>query len=531
MRNSWLATLYLASVCLLSVSYVREITNPAYRGFPLFYGVDESHYVIRLQEGLLRGDTTNGIFSGPDAPGGMQPGGMERFIGALFSWTGWSGTTVAILLSVLIASLTLPIVTLLACRAGCKKVPAVIVGVTYCFLFLGPLRRFVHQSWSFPLTVLAFLLLTHWWQQPTRKVAVVAGIFLGLLPHVYLWSWTFAWTVLGILCLTLFLERPKSSVHLKTLPYVLIPLAVVSVPYFLGLLSAMSDSLSSVVAERSSVVHARGVESFARSVLTIVMALSALSLGWRVRKERSVLPFFAAGIACVIVLHQQMIHGTVISFSTHYYPYIALTAILLCAVVLTYYLRRAESWAVLLVASVLLLAAFVDYRGRLSVFRSKGSFAYQHLQEAYPVLFDGVRETVLTDRDTALVLAANTDDDVVYADLLRHVLISTEEFAERYCMTEAFEPGGADPAWIPSMLHELSRLGRARAEELRAERQRIAEDACRRVREDLPGALDRYAVTMLLWNEKARPDWTIDTRFFALDRRGDGWSIWRRRQS
>lgn len=526
-RGWWLLLWYGLAALILAFPVLLAFADARYRGAPLFFGTDESHYVVRLQEGLLQpfADTSNGIFSSP-AVHGLQPAGLEMLFGTAFGWTGWSGTTVMILLSVLFAASLVPLLLSFLRQVGATPMVALVGAWGYFLVFLGVMRRFVHQSWSLPLTVVALLCLVRFWREPTDRRAVMAGVLLGVLPHAYLWSWTFAWTVAGVGCCLLWgtgmLRRPWR--HLTLLIAGVLALAV---PYFWQMVGNMASPIAREVAERSSVIYARGVESPTRSVLLFLLAVSAIVSLWPRRRESWALPLLTLLLAPVIVLHQQFLHGQVISFSTHYYPYVCLVSVAALAALLSQS-RARRDWPLLLLSSLFLAAALWDYSGR-SLLPQDRFFQFQALAPAYELLRqDPAREVFLTDRETALFIAANTHHDVVFTEHARHLLISTREYAERHCLSEVFSP--QDQAmFIPDILREPSRLGREREAQMYEERTAIAREACAWVRSHIAEALDRYGVTALLWNQVARPEWVVDDTQFILQKRGDGWSLWKRR--
>lgn len=523
---------YTLALLVLAFPRIHERLDARNLGFPLYYGSDSSHYVVRLEQGLVEpfSDTSNGIFSVPDAPGGLQPGGLEQIVGYLFSWTGWTATTVMILLSTLFGATIVPLLQRLLVRTGLSEGKALAGSALYFFLFLGPIQRFVHSSWSLPLALLALLLVWRFWERPNVLRAICAGIIVGCLPHVYYWGWTFVWCTTGLLTLfALFRSSPEKKARVIGLACLWIAAALVAAPYFLHIASMLGNPLSNEVAERSSVVFSRGVESYPRSILTFLLALFALlSFGRKSSKMDMLLPVVALSITTCIVLHQQLLHGKVISFSTHYYPYICVAALLFGAALFAHRRWSLHRMFSAFLCLVFLGGAFVDYSRRYQIFLiDPDLFHYEHFSTLLPILEkDPRKEVILTDYLAGLPIAASTRHDVVFTEHARHLLISTREYAERYCLTDMFNPV-ADPAWLPNMLHELSRLGTARAEELRTERLDITTDACLDVRSYPKEFLQDYGVTLLLWDEKDHPEWKINPSLFTLETQGDGWSLWR----
>ena len=172
---------------------------------------------------------------------------------------------------------------------------------------------------------------------------------------------------------------------------------------------------------------------------------------------------------------------------------------------------------------IFLGAAAWDYRIAWHLpFASATHLGNQHLAPALHLLSDGDRRNVLTDQYSALLVKAWTDDDVVYTSYVRHLLMSNEEFAERYCLSEVFSSTGADEEFF--VFESLQYRGMY----LAPERRRMVRQACRNVRRSLAYFLDTYAVELILWNEKSRPDWIIDPTLFEKTDQGEGWSLWKR---
>ncbi len=524
---------YFLALLVLAFPLLHERLDPRNLGFPLYYGSDFSHYLVRLEQGIVEpwSDTSNGIFSVPDSPPGFQPGGMEQIVGFLFSWTHWPAVSVMVLLSVLFGACTVPLLQLLLIRTGLSARSALAGGLLYFFLFLGPLEKFVHSSWSLPLSLASLLLLWRFWDKQTIGRAVVAGLILGLLPHVYLWGWTFVWSTAGLLSLFA-LVRWKDRRTERGLLFGLLWLCAIAVsaPYFLHIIHLSADPLSREVAERSSVIFSRGIESYPRSILTLLLALSAFMMCGRksAKAKETLIPVVCICLSTFVVLHQQFIHDRVISFSTHYYPYLCVAALLFAGALIARWKWTMSSSFSLLLCLLFLGAAFVDYGGRFQMTFgiNPRRYEFQHFSTLLPVLqADPSKEVVLTDLDSALMVASSTRHDVVFTEHTRHLLISTDEYAERYCVSELFDQV-SHPEWIAYILQETGRLGRVREKEMYNERLATATAACLRVRMDPVQYIKKYGITLLLWDEKHHPEWMIDPTLFKIQKQGDGWSIW-----
>ena len=535
-RTAWrrvLILVYVGAVLILLFPLARILKDPAFRGAIPYFGSDELHYVVRLQEGLLgpRTDPSNGIFSGSDVPMGAQPAGIEKILGISLAWTGIPAWILMMLLSACGAALTLPLTALLSRRVGATEGSALLWSLLFFFLLFGPLRRFVHGSLSFPLTEGALLALFTWWQTPSRTHAVIAGLLLGTLPYIYFWSWTFAFAVLFILFLLVIIFMRGTERRDRCINCIILGTCacVIALPSFLRLAYISSNPLAHEVALRSSVVFARDFESIPRSILITLLATFAAWAFLRPRPDTKAFPLVACAIALFVAMHQQFFHGHILSFATHYYPYVCLVSLLVLAKLASeHWPRRIPAIGIALISVMFLIAALFDYRGRASVFLplNPAIFSTQHLGPVLATLQKPPRNTVLTDRLTALVVAASTDDDVVFTEHLRHVLIPTREYAERWCLSEVLGHGHRDLTWIAYILNELSSAGRREATRFYDQNRRTTAEACTWVESHLPEALARYHVTLLLWNERSRPDWQIPSSLFRLRLRGEGWSLW-----
>ena len=523
----WLCLCYGLAVIFLACPYVLDRMDSRYIGGPIFYGPDRSHYVLRLEQALIdpRGNIENSIFSSPTNPPGLQLAGLERFGGFLLGWTGWNGASAMILLSVIFGATVIPLLQRLLVRTGVGEVGAFAGSLLYFFLFVGPLSRFIHQSWSMPLSLVALLFLWRFWERRTLLRAAIAGFAIGILPYSYYWSWTFLWTVAGLLFLFGLPELRLRKIQ-KSWGLFWLVLFVVAAPYFVHMFALLGNSVARDAAERSSLILSHGIESYPRSILTLLLAICAFSLFGRKSTNKAIVPIVCLGIASFVVLHQQFVHGQVISFSTHYYPYFCLSALLLGTAVIARGYRTPLAILSLLTCATFLVAAFLDYGGRNPLAPADDQhFEFQHFITLLPALDALPKQVVLTDLMSAWLIAADTKHDIAFVENVRHLLVSNTEYSERYCLSTLFAPD-AHPEWVSNTLLETGRLGRARQEELMKERLAITTDACKRVRSNPAYWLRHYGVSLLLWDEKDHPEWVIDRSLFVLSKQGKGWSLW-----
>lgn len=522
----WLCLSYLLGVSLLLLQPLRGFLKT---GMIPYRGIDESLYLIRLQEGLLSpfADTTNGIWGGEGAPAGMQMALMERTAGWLFGWTGLDATMIAILVTAFVAPTAILLMAALLRRVGSSRMQALLLSLLF-FVVMGLLRRTFNPSWSMPILMMAIAMLWRWWESRHMRDMVMAAVLFGVLPGVYFWAWTYGWAVLGILFLLSLHAYNSAEGRKRILQFAALGILtlLVASPILFQIWQTAHDPIFPEASLRMGLLYARAFESLPRSVLIALLAGGAL---WVLRRdpiEKSA-PLLAIVLAAFVVMHQQFVHGRIMSFSSHYYWYVCLAAMLATGAVLARWKWRPGHIAVLGSSSLLLFGAWIDYQGRLTLLfpPSEASLRFSHLRPLIEALRIDPIETILTDRETANVIASMTDDDVVYTDYSKILLISTYERAQRYCLSEVLGTEPIHETFLAEFDDEKSLAGRAQAAWLYARHVQIQADACAWVREDLPRALRAFKVTTVLWNMREQPDWDIHHSFLRLRQEGEGWKL------
>lgn len=531
MQRRVFLSLYLLGVLVLAVQPVRTLMAPWYEGV-MFRSDDESQYIMRIEQALLHPltDVSNSITSGPDAPRGLQMTFPETLVGSAFSWTGISASSLALWLSVLLAPLVMPLLALLMSRFGVRKIIAIILSTLFFFLLIGPLRRVIHQSWSLPYVLFTLLLMVDWFRQPTKKSTLGLGIILGLLPGIYFWAWTYGWAVFGILVASEVIVRVRKKEAVGPFFWhaasALIVAFIVASPFLMLMWMNSHDPTAAETSLRSSLIAAREFESITRSFVLVIFTIGITGALFK-RRDRSLTPVFAMALGLLIVLHQQFIHGNVLSFWTHYYPYVCAVSILSVGLFESWNKRGVFGYVATGAACLFILGAYQDYSSRLSILAPLPIEQYQHLSEPLALLAkETEKQTVLSDRNTSLLVGMNTDHDLAFTVYLRHVLLSTEELAERYCLVDSLSPV-SDPDWLAYTIKEISAAGKEGTEEVLQRDLVTVRQACEVVRSETKSALSEYGVTRLLWDEKIYPEWKIDERLFEKISSGEGWSLWR----
>ncbi len=527
-----LSLLTIVGIIILAVQPVRTMMQDSFQGI-LYKGGDESQYIMRVTQAFDHpfSDVSNAITSGTR---GLQMTFLESAVGTLFGWTGLSGPMLTILVACLIAALIIPFFAFLTLRFGVQRHYALLGGVVIFFLLIGPLRRVVHQSWSLPLVVFTLLLIVDWWKNSTRLRSVLLGVVLGIMPGVYVWAWTYTWAVFGfVFFLTIITDihngrRQMAYVHVRKAVITGAIALLCALPFFLLMWSNAAHPDAAETSIRSSLIHAREWESIPRSIILILFAACSVFALRRQPERHQFLPLIAMILALVAVLHQQFVHGLVLSFWTHYYPYVCAISLLTVLVIFSSRERSYFGWLSLLMASVLLLGAFHDYKGRFTIFASMPRWEkYQHLAPAISALNQiHEKQTVLSDLDSSLIIGTYSHHDLLYTEYLRHVLMSTPELAERYCLTQFITGKPADTDWLAYNIQELSAAGQKATLEKVERDKKLTKEACDLVYAHPAEVLEKYGVTLMLWDEKNYPDWKIPATYFVVSERGSGWSLW-----
>lgn len=505
--------------------------DPAFKGLLPYGGSEEAMYLIRTQEALLHPFTTvtNGVWSGQYAPLGLQSAGTEQLIGALLWWTHLPAPWVVFVLHVLIAPLTIPLSAALARRVGAKKPLALLCGIVL-FWFFVYCRRLFHPGFSLPLVLATLLLLWRWYEKPSARRAIALGVPLGFAVGVYLWAWTFVWSATGLVVIGVIADRklPQRNALLRSFPWLLLAALIAAAPAAKDLAAARLLPFFAQASVRAGLVHTHLPESAARSVVTVLLALAALWIFRKKEERRTQLPLLAMLGALAVAYNQQLVHGVVLSFSSHYIHYVSVAALLLILAIAARKKLTVAGIGVCLVCAALLVLNWKDMAGRLIAFvpPPPDAMRMQHLAPALDALRGMPQTMFLSDKNTADVIASYTQQDVAFTEYSGFLLISDKEYVERACLATLFAPLPTDYKTL--VVHAEERLRVLRGQEPRAlYESHLAEAniACTALRADRAAALKRYGVTHVLWNQAEHPEWKLPA-FLKQAAKGDGWSIW-----
>jgi hypothetical protein len=500
-----------------------------YEGLVIFPDKDYVNYEARIER-ALKGypeEASNAITPIGSRVEGIQVAGMEVITAMLFGWTHLDAPQVAVIATALFATLLFLLFFWLFREIGFPYGWS--LGITLAFftvMFYG-LTRVVQPGWSFVFAILSLISVILFWKKQTLLRFCCAAVLLAFLPYLYFWHWTYVWA--GVASLTaLSLFSPQWNLF-KRRPAAVIALAAValllSVPFFIDTVQLFRNSIYPEVAIRASFLYQRTPESWIRSVLLVADLVLFLSLFKRYRNDFSYLVCASLLLGLAIAMHQNIIHDRVLMFASHYEPYLIITTVVCGAWVLW---KRAPLLRRLLIALLgltFLLAGAYDYAfAQLFIIPNDQTYRDQHLAGAISQLKSAGQQTVLTDMDTGRIVTAWTIDGIVYTTHARFLLISDADLAERYCVSEMFDPSPL-PARVLSI--EYNRV--LQSPEYQSYEQGLLTSACARVKKDPLAYLKKYGVTRILWNQVNRPQWQIDAKALHLtpDGSGESWKMWK----
>lgn len=535
---------FLLTACCLALAVLMQapqwihMASPAYRGIPVRLNADEQVYMARVEETMAgRPEQAGEAFVGDPKLLGAQQAFLEQAEGMLFAGTGWRPWTIFQVMDSIIPPLLFLTLWFFLLRCGFDRTTALVGAGLFCVLELYNLNRPVYQRTSFLLELLALLGLMRglearrWW-------GIAGGALLGILIGVYFWAWTFAWLWWGILLCWEAAEAwhaGRSRVRLSRLAWLLF-FGFVGVLFGLGFLDEMlrlSHQLFYDEAVFRSGIHPSHLpESWIYSLLFLCMAGGIA--GAAARMYAALRPYRYAVVTVLagfVALNQQVLHGKVFMFASHYLFALILSAVI--TLLLAWQLRLRPRWLLLPFAAAAIYLAAIGYDGRhvLDQYGLKAAdFSEQHFATLLPVLDALPRSRILTDADTSLFLAGATKHDVVYTIYLKNVLMSHEDMARRYCATIAALP---EADWHladrPFLLWPDADSAYRKDPSVRRKEVAIVDKACAEVASDPAAALRGFAVQYVLWDRQRQPRWDLRRLKVPLVKiaEDEGWSLWR----
>ncbi len=511
------------SGCAFLLGMILQVPQFLYRIQPESQGIlvhmnsDEYQYLARLEEALTgRPEQAAQPYVGDPYSPGMHFALIEQAEGALFRWTGWRAATVFQIMDTVIPMLLFFALFALFRFAGFSR-PRSLTGV---FLFVLPLlyslNRPIHQRESFLLVLITILLCIFAIERRSSAAAIIGGVMLGVLFGVYLWAWMFSWAYVGLLLLWELIAwwSKRRSVSLLRSRVGLLILTVgigliAASPFLLSIVRSMSHPLYDEMAFRQGMFFSHVPESWIYSVLFLIMSAVLLIARRRLPELKGTKQYaILFPLTVFVVINQQVIHGHVLAFTSHFTFAIALASV--CVFLLSTQ-RFHPLLLVTLGVSALMLAAITwDNRPGFRLYTIRTDrFHEQHFSSLLPILDRMPRTRVLSDDTTSAFIAASTRHDIVSSIYLESALMPSEEIAERWCLTVlSISP---DQRRIREQIHLVWPDANAanRGTDVREREVRMVEDACSRLDADPKGALEKYGVQYVLWDALGHPDWDV----------------------
>lgn len=518
-----------------------HMRSSSYRGVLVQLNSDEDVYLAHLEESLTgRPEQSSEAIVGDPALPGSHAGLVERVEGAIFRPFGMRAATVEQIMDSVVPPAIFLALILFFAMCGFRKWPGFFGACAFVLIELYSLNRPVQPRTSFLLLLLAFSAIIAGLER-RWIVGCMGGAILGILIGMYFWAWTFGWLWLGLLFLCAVIEwlRHGSRDALRRARLLCLfgfAGVLAAIPSLFELRRIVRHPLYADAVFRSGMHVGRLPESWSYSILFAVMALGVLltrrNKPWRDRTGYAAVTALTAFVA----INQQVMHGTVFNFVSHYLFSLVIAAI--CVVLLWWhapsaggsFMRRRLAPVFSMIAAMVYLGA-VAYDGRY-VFNQwtvrASRFGEQHFETLLPALDAIPRSTILSDGATEQFIAGSTKHDVVYTLYLKNVLMSHEEIADRYCATMLPVAAGerrleqASPIY-PDAIGAFKDDPAVRQREIQTV---IA--ACAAADRDPAALLKRFRVKYVLWDEKRQPQWDLKKLKVPVTKTssGSGWSLW-----
>lgn len=550
MSLKWRSTIIVSSIAIALIMqgpFLIHILNPAYEGVYVHLNSDEEIYLARVQEALTGNlNQVAEAFVGEEGMVGSQFALIELVYGMILrpvfdhSW---------VLLTVMDSAIPVLIflVLILFLRvSGFTRLQSYTGSLILITSQLYNLNRPIHLRSSFLLMMLGLTALSLAYVKKRNSSAVIGGMLLGTLVGVYIWSWTFAWAWLGLMIVWSSIEyltkiepactersrsenrtrKPKTELKLLILSAIIG--CIVALPFVIQTLTVMSHPLADVAVFRSGMRPGRLPESWAYSILFLTMVCGLIVLLKKKYKDLEVhRPAIAIVFSAFIVIHQQVIHGTIFNYVSH-----SIFSLLLAAIIVILLAWKFKSKIMIIPAlAAVLYISVVAYDGRWLIKQwnpPPENFSSQHLSDLLTTLDEMPRARVLSDRDTLSLITSHTHHDVVYSIYLKNVLLSHKENAQRVCLT--YLPLSPELRNIEASrnLVYADALGAFPDPKIRKEELELVKSQCAQVDKEPEKFLTQYGINFVVWDEKRNPEWDLSRLKSELQiiKRGEGWSVW-----
>ncbi len=513
---------------LVSAPQWLHMLDARYEGIPVHLNADEWSYLPRVEEALL-GRTA---FLGTAITGGserlpvLQPSLLEAFYGTLLRPFGWRAATVLQVLD-LIEPMFLFIVLVLFLQAlGFSRTLAYAGAVLFSLLELYNLNRPVHQRGSFLLLLVCLWALIEG-VEGRVLLGVLGGALMGWLVGVYFWSFSAAWAF-WLLLLLVSRAPPRLT---RLLFFGCVGLLAV-LPFLFESLRASQHPLYRQAFIRSGIGFSHIPESWPWTVLFALIVGGVLWMSWQRRLQGREQYAAILIVTAFVLLNQQVVHGVLFLFASHYLFTLVLAAIV---VLLLAWEKKTRPMVIAAgAAAIFLLGIATDSRSLIGQWRIDAEdFEEQHLSGSLEVLDALPRTVVLADPLTSSFIASFTGHDVLFTHYIQHELLSHSEIAKRYCLTQLpLAPEDRKPETELTLVYGPAYDGirdPISRGVLRQAEFALVTETCAAVDAHPRATLERYGVTHILWDEERFPHGDLGRLGVPLERivSGQGWSLWR----
>jgi len=498
--------------------------RPESRGVLIYINSDEPQYLARIEE-VLTGRTEQAAqpYLGDPYVPGMHFALIEQAEGLLFRWTGWRAATVYQLMDSVV-----PVLLFLALWAffrlcGFSRRRSLVGVLLFTLPLLYSLNRPIHPRTSFLLALSTILLAILALERRRMLLALFSGILLGMLVGAYLWSWMFAWTYIVILTaweIIAWVRLHPRPLFLQSRLAVLVVLlgagAAAATPFVANILLLMRHPFYEEVSFRQGVFLSHRPESWIYFALFLCMSLGVIDAARRhsefIKEKKYAL---LMPVTALIVINQQMIHGHILAFTSHF-TFVdtlgAVSALLLCSL---FFSRRL---LVPLLCSILFLGG-ITYDNRPILQRLMHPHAEENQQFAslVPLLDALPRSRILSSPGASSFVSSFTQHDVLYSIYLESALMSSEEIARRYCvMLLPLAPRQRDLANAQVVWPDADAANRGT--DVREREVAILQRECAIADADPAATLRQFGVRYVLWDEKTMPQWDLERLKVKLKR-------------
>ncbi len=421
---------------------------------------------------------------------------------------------------------------------GFARWPGFFGAWAFVLIMLYSLNRPVQSRGSYLLLFLAFSAIVAGLER-RWLYGILGGAILGFLVGVYVWAWTFGWLWLGLLFLTALAEwsrhRSQKAARRIGLLCIFSLVGVFSaIPALLSLWNLSQQPLYAETVFRSGIHPGRLPESWPYSILFTVMAIGVLIARRKSKGSHRTDYAVITVLTAFIAIHQQVLHGTVFNFVSHYL--FALVAAAICVVLLwnamisSFAGRKKLMLRLSTIAAVIYLAA-IAYDGRhiINQWTVRDSrFREQHFATLLPVLDALPRSTILSDPTTEMFLAGSTKHDVVYSLYLKNVLMSHKEIAERFCATQIPVPPAERHLELQQPIYPDADGAFSGDPTVPAREQEMIRVACNEADSHAAKSIRAFHPQYILWDELRHPEWNLRRFHVPLTKAasGSGWSLW-----